>query len=142
MLTRKTIAAAVLCTALVACKTTFDKAYESAQVYGPEKPDGVVLFLHGCGGANVSGEHVQWMKFFNEQNWLMVVPDSFADSRPPRSCKPPWFDKDRIYMLRKNQAKHAIARVREDYPGLNLVVWGHSEGAASSTCSMTRSMAS
>lgn len=130
---------AASCMALAGCvTTTFDKSYEQAQVYGPEKHEGVVLYLHGCGGLDLGGEIWSWAQFMIDQGMLFVAPDSFADPRPPSGC--PKVSKgstsatitrgtrNQIANVRLQQAKHAVARIRADYPGHKIVVWGHSEG--------------
>ena len=132
-------AAVVGCMALTACvTTTVDKSYEEAEIYGPERYDGVVLHLHGCAGLLLFGHNWDFAQFMIDRGFLFVAPDSFADPRPPSGCpkvvkggtsgtisRATW---DHIARIRLEQAKHAIASIRADYPGQKIVVWGHSEG--------------
>lgn len=119
--------AAASCIALTACVTTsVDKSYDKAQVYGWEDEfDTVVLHLHGCGGDPL----MDGVMFMLEQGYTVVVPDSFADPRPGSSCSPPWIhDKNEIMRIRIKQAEYALERIRLEYPGKKVIVWGHSEG--------------
>ena len=112
------------CMALASCVTSHDQAYEKAEVYGPERPHAVALFLHGCGG----GTEWEWLQLLIDQGFLVVHPDSFADPRPASSCAPPWPNKKQIMDLRRRQTNHALAQIRLEHPDKKIVVWGHSEG--------------
>jgi len=136
---RKTMIVAAL--AVAGCVTTIEKSYEAAQVYGPPMGEerGVVLHLHGCSGLRMESHIWDFAKLFMDAGWVVVSPDSFADSRPPSGCPAvtgrttqPLVSrqvKQLIDDVRRQQAKYALERVRADFPGLPVVVWGHSEGA-------------
>lgn len=130
------LAAVSLTFAVSACVTSsVEKAYEKAEVYGPQDPAiGVVLYLHGCGGLGVAGEIWSWADFFIKQGWEFVAPNSFADPRPQVVCPETNVAsrrdiKNSIRSLRVAQAEYALERTRADYPGLPIIVWGHSEGS-------------
>ena len=127
---------------LAGCVTnsSFNQAYEKAQVYGFDPYDGVVLYLHGCGGLYLSAYKWEFAAFLMSQNLLVVAPDSFSDPRPGEACPvvsqgrvrgtKPRHVNSQIIQHRVKQTKHAIARLRVDYPNTKIFVWGHSEGAA------------
>ncbi len=125
---RKIIIAAALM--LAGCVTTVEKSYEAAQVYGPPvgKERGVVLYLHGCDGGGLESHKWDFAQLFMDAGFVVVVPNSFADPRPPKSCSPPWMAKSQIYSIRDRQTKYALKQIRTEYLGKTIVVWGHSEG--------------
>lgn len=111
------------------CDISVERSYEQAKVLGSEPYKGVVLHLHGCAGLNLCSDRMRgFAGHLILSGLLLVAPDSFADDRPPKSCGPPWYEKSRIYGVRAGQARHAVERIRIDYPGKPIVVWGHSEG--------------
>jgi dienelactone hydrolase len=117
---------------LSACATgTVHRAYEQGLSFGNEPRRGIVLFLHGCdglGGPQLFAWQAVWVRHLVERGFLVVAPDSFADPRPPQSCRTPFPNKEEIYQIRDRQAALAIERLRSTYPTSKLLVWGHSEG--------------
>ena len=116
--------------------TSFQQAYHQAKVYGPttnRQTVGVVLYLHGCGGLSVNDVTWWWAHFFIQHGWEFVALNSLADSRPKPICQAyPGFrsTKEWIHQLRATQTRYALEQLVIDYPGLPIVIWGHSEGAA------------
>ena len=115
----------------IAQQPTFHLAYDKALRFGGEPHRGIVLLLHGCEGlgGTLPGWQAAWVRYLIDRGFLVVVPNSFADPRPERSCAAPFPDKEQIYALRLQQTTDAIARLRRAYPTVKLLVWGHSEGA-------------
>lgn len=106
---------------------TVNKAYEEAVYTRGSGERGIVLYLHGCDGAIQGGWRQYWFYHLRDKGFLVVAPDSFADSRPTKICGG-GIGKDDIYRVRVAQTLHAIKKLRESYPGKKLFVWGHSEG--------------
>ena len=130
------LCAALVFLSLAACATpTFDKpyaeaddkSYAEADVFGQSAESGVLIYLHGCKGGIYPWIR-DWIRYLTANGFVVIAPDSFADPRPPATCSFPYPQKETIYGIRKRQAKFAIARVREEYPGVPIFVWGHSEG--------------
>lgn len=132
-LVRRSLAVVGAGLALSGCATaTVDRAYERALQFGNEPRRGIILFLHGCdglGGPRLFAWQTAWVQHLTRQGFVVVAPDSFADPRPPQSCRAPFPNKEEIYQLRARQAAVAIERIRLRYPTSRLIVWGHSEGA-------------
>lgn len=107
-------------------------AYRHALVHGEDPARGVILFLHGCRGLE-EGRLYRWQQDWADHltanGYVVVVPDSFAEPRPPASCAAPYPRKAEIHRLRARQAVHALDRIAEAYPRARVFVWGHSEGA-------------
>lgn len=118
---------------LVGCATqSFENAYRRALVYGDTPRKGIILFLHGCSGhsdGRLFAWEQSWVDYLTSEGFLFVAPDSFADPRPPQSCKSPYQRKAEIYDIRVRQAQRALQQLRLKYPGTKIFVWGHSEGA-------------
>ena len=91
-----------------------------------------VIFVHGCAGM-LRGEKRR-VKFFSEQGYLVISPDSFARQDYPKSCR---IFPQRAFMQRGTLAlrNQDIAYAVEQAKALDLVdadniyLVGHSEGA-------------
>lgn len=109
---------------------TGSTAYERAKIYGTAPNAGVILWLHGCDGINeYSGSLGNWRGHLTKNGFLIVVPNSFAEPRPPAACSAPYRQKSEIYNIRARQSKRAIQELQRKYPDKKLYIWGHSEGA-------------
>jgi dienelactone hydrolase len=104
---------------------TLEKGYLSRQ----HPKAGILVHLHGCDGLVLNHRIKSWMSYFEKLGYKIIAPNSFADERPPASCKRPFPAKDIIYSVRIAQTNRALEQVRQQYPGFRIYVWGHSEGA-------------
>jgi hypothetical protein len=100
------------------------------------KPRGIVLFLHGCGGVKeVKGlSWMQgWIAFYRAAGYSVALPDSFAEKRDQPSCGSPGESginrQTRNLKLRIAQTRRTLAGLRKSYPALKIYVHGHSEGS-------------
>jgi len=115
---------------------TYTRAYDTAKVFGDNSDRGVVVHFHGCNGLYIDngGWQTQWVRYLNENGFIVIAPDSFADVRPPEACPGnPTRTEDRkatIYHVRTRQMDFALKQIRLKYPGKKIYVWGHSEGGA------------
>src|SRR5262249_30046498 len=105
-----------------------DATLENGYLSRAHPKSGVLVHLHGCDGLIVNGRLKSWMSYFEKLGYKVIAPNSFADKRPPVSCKPPFPDKSIIYSIRIAQTKRVLEQVRQQYPGSRIYVWGHSEG--------------
>lgn len=103
---------------------TLSKGYVSS-----EPPRfGILLHLHGCDGLFNRGRTAVWIAYLEKVGFKVFAPNSFAEKRPDKSCKPPFSNKHEIFSIRIAQAKRVLKQLREQYPGARIFVWGHSEG--------------
>jgi dienelactone hydrolase len=115
------------CFAVLACVSPlqYPNAYKSATVFGEVPKRGLILYLHSCDGDSPSFD---WANFLTSAGFLIVAPNSFADPRPPASCRAPYPAKEQIYDIRLAQTKYALKELRAAYPTTKIFVWGNSEG--------------
>jgi dienelactone hydrolase len=106
-----------------------DPTLDGGHISSGAPTHGVVLHLHGCDGLvrrRVIGE---WLSRLQQMGFKVYAPNSFAERRPPVSCKPPFPNKREIYALRLDQTIRVIKELRTKHPESKLYIWGHSEGA-------------
>ncbi|MFT3986057.1 alpha/beta hydrolase [Aestuariivirga sp.] len=96
------------------------------------KPRGIVLFELGCNWLQgVSGWQIAWADFYTSLGYLVFMPDSFAEQRPEEVCGTPKNradDRTAIFKIRMAQARRSVATLRRQFPGLPIILQGHSEG--------------
>jgi dienelactone hydrolase len=97
---------------------TLEKGYLSRQ----RPKAGILVHLHGCEGLVVIGRLKGWMSYFEKLGYKVIAPNSFADERPPASCKPPFPpDKSTVYSVRIAQTNRVLEQVRQQYPGFGYM---------------------
>lgn len=108
-----------------------DRPLEKAQTWGDQvSPRGIVLHVHGCNGPSRGDSWSKsWFKYFTDQGFMVIQPDSFADPHPPGCADvgtATFYDK--IFRLRVAQTQRTLSILRKKYPKIPLILWGHSEG--------------
>jgi poly(3-hydroxybutyrate) depolymerase len=105
------------------------------------KLNGILLALHGCSRLrSIPRGQKRWFSYFEARGLYVIAPNSFAESRLPERC-PPTRGKNlapletvshggEIVRFRVAQTRRTIRLLREMYPDLPIIIWGHSEGGA------------
>ena len=102
---------------------------------------GIVLALHGCSRVRRLPKWVkQWLSYFRAQKFRVIMPNSFAEKRPPQQCdrrkrgrlsRPSLRQLefiDRVKRIRTAQTYRTLGSLNDKYPALPVIIWGHSEG--------------
>ncbi|MGI9372304.1 MAG: alpha/beta hydrolase [Hyphomicrobiales bacterium] len=97
------------------------------------KVKGVVFIVHGCNRFRNKSRWAQgWFTYFNRKGYHVIVPDNFADKRPPQMCgqipNNRVHQNFRLMRIRAAQTHRTLANLKKRYRGLPIIVWGHSEG--------------
>lgn len=114
-----------------------DLPLRDGQSYGNSKTArAILLALHGC-NRPASPPHAideSWINYFLARDFYVVMPNSFADPRPPELCgNDKWFTDYAVSMeverLRIAQTKRTLRELKKLHPGKPIYIWGHSAGA-------------
>ncbi len=93
-----------------------DPTLDGGHISSGAPTHGVVLHLHGCDGLVRSGVIGEWLSRLRQMGFKVYAPNSFAERRPPVSCKPPFPNKREIYALRLDQTIRVIKELRTKHP--------------------------
>jgi hypothetical protein len=103
---------------------------------------GILLLLHGCNRVRSLPRWTRrWIRYFRNEGFRVVVPNSFAEPRQRSQCDRVKRKRYLLPSLRKRAVQDQVSRfrvaqtyrtvrvLRKQYPGLPILIWGHSEGA-------------
>jgi dienelactone hydrolase len=111
---------------------TPDLPLEKSLVFKAPSPRGILLYVHGCDGAHPPSR--AWISYYNARGLTVIIPDSFAEARPPMQCPPlradQLRDQNTTLRVRLAQTKRTIHELRRQYKKLPIFVHGQSEGGA------------
>jgi hypothetical protein len=105
-----------------------DPTLEKGYVSNTAATKGVMLFLHGCDGGFNTSPASDWHYWLERSGFKVFAPNSFAEKRPGVSCAAPYPNKDEIFTIRLQQTVRVLEQISQDYAGIPIYVWGHSEG--------------
>jgi len=121
-----------------------EKTWTQARVYAPgnwlprsagsfrtQQQYPVIIYFHGCGGIS-SNNDAAWAEFLSSQGYLVVMPDSFAQSGRTPGCNASTRQRESYAtaQVRLKEVDLALERIRNTgWSTGQVFLMGHSQGA-------------